>query len=195
MNRMQLLRRGTVLGLGIFALAGCGGPDAVIQDPDVATVEQGINVASNGSFETNAIGNFNYVTLSAGSTALPPWTIGGAGIKVMKSPYKAPVAGLQTIDLNSSNAGSISQYVPTVVGAGYTLSFAVSNSPTCVGVSRSMDIIYDTRTASTSSTSGSWSPRSYTFNATTTSTLIKLTSTSGGATCGLAIDNLTVNGP
>ena len=196
MNRKQLLRRGTVLGLGFFALAGCGGPDAVIQDPDVATVEQGINVASNGSFETNAIGNFNLVVLEAGSTALPPWIIGGAGIKVMKSPYKTPVEGLQTIDLvGEEGAGSIVQYVPTVVGAAYILSFSLSNSPGCVGLPRSVNVLYDTLTASTSSTGSSWSYRTYRFKATTSSTLIKLTSTSGGATCGLAIDNLTVNGP
>ncbi|RKG98600.1 DUF642 domain-containing protein [Corallococcus sp. CA053C] len=194
MNRKQLLRRGTVLGLGFFALAGCGGTDAVIQDPDVASVEQGLNVATNGGFEANAIGNFNYVQLNAGSTALPPWTITGS-IKVLKNPYKVPAGGVQSIDLNGSSAGSVTQYVPTVVGGGYTLSFYVSNSPGCTTVSRSMDIAYDTRTASTSNASATWSLRTYTFNATTTSTLIKLTSTSGGVGCGLAIDNLTVNGP
>ena len=117
MNRNQLLRRGVVLGLGFFALVGCGGTDAVIQDPDVASVEQGINVATNGGFEANAIGNFNYVQLNAGSTALPPWTITGS-IKVMKNSYKLPAGGVQSIDLNGSSAGSITQYVPTVVGGG-----------------------------------------------------------------------------
>ncbi|RKH48618.1 DUF642 domain-containing protein [Corallococcus llansteffanensis] len=193
---MQLLRRGAVLGLGFFALGGCGGTDAVIHDPDVASVEQGLNVASNGSFETNSIGNSNLVVLEAGSTALPPWIIGGAGIKVMKSPYTTPVHGLQTIDLNGEDgAGSIVQYVPTVVGTFYSLSFSFSHGPGCVGLSRSINVLYDTSTASASSMGSSWNSRTYSFKATTTATLIKLTSTSSGGGCVAAIDNLTVYGP
>jgi hypothetical protein len=193
MNHKQWLRRG--VGLGLFALVGCGGPDAnVVNEPDLGNVEQGIVVSTNGDFENNNIGASNYVILSAGSTALPGWTV-TSGIKVMKNTYKSTVSGVQSIDLNGYGAGSIEQYVPTVVGGGYTLTFYVSNSPNCVGVSRSMQVAYDTRTASTSNTTASWSIRTYTFNATTTSSLIRLTSTSGGVGCGLAVDALTVTGP
>jgi choice-of-anchor C domain-containing protein len=196
MNHKQWLRRGVGLGLGLFALAGCGGPDAnVINDPELGNVAQGVNVASNGSFEFNSAGPVNYVVLSPGSTALPGWSISGGGVKVMTNSYKTPYAGTQSIDLNGYGAGVIEQYVPTVVGGGYTLSFAISNSPNCVGASRSVQVAYDTRTASTSNTSGGWSTRSYVFNATTTSTLIRFTSTSGGVTCGIALDNVAVNGP
>ncbi|QAT85179.1 MAG: DUF642 domain-containing protein [Myxococcaceae bacterium] len=194
MNGMQLLRRGAVVGFGFFALMGCGGPDTVIQDPELGDVEQGINVATNGSFENNAIGNFNYVVLNAGSTALPGWTI-TAGIKVMKNTYKTPQNGVQTIDLNGLGAGSLYQDVPTVVGAGYTVTFYVSNSPTCTTVSRSATINYGPSSASFSNSSASWGLRTYVFNATSTTSRIKLTSTSGGVGCGLAIDNLQVNGP
>ncbi|GMT98861.1 hypothetical protein KH5H1_29800 [Corallococcus caeni] len=193
MNRKHVLRCSAVAGFGFFALAGCGGPDAVINDPELGNVEQGINVATNGSFETNAIAS-NYVVLSAGSTALPGWTI-TSGIKVMRSPYKAAQNGLQSIDLNGLGAGSLYQDVPTVVGAGYTVTFYLSNSPNCATVSRSATINYGPSSASFSNASASWSLRTYVFNATSTTSRIQLTSTSGGVGCGLAIDNLQVNGP
>ncbi|MBZ4331737.1 DUF642 domain-containing protein [Corallococcus sp. AS-1-12] len=194
MNRKQMLRRSAVVGFGFFALMGCGGPDAVSQEPELGNVEQGINVATNGSFENNVIGNFNYVVLNAGSTALPGWTI-TAGIKVMKNTYKTPQNGAQTIDLNGLGAGSLYQDVPTVVGAGYTVTFYVSNSPACATVSRSATINYGPSSASFSNASASWGLRTYVFNATSTTSRIQLTSTSGGVGCGLAIDNLQVNGP
>ncbi|MBZ4371187.1 DUF642 domain-containing protein [Corallococcus interemptor] len=194
MSGKQMLRRSAVVGFGFFALMGCGGPDAVSQEPELGNVEQGINVATNGSFENNVIGNFNYVVLNAGSTALPGWTI-TAGIKVMKNTYKTPQNGAQTIDLNGLGAGSLYQDVPTVVGAGYTVTFYVSNSPACATVSRSATINYGPSSASFSNASASWGLRTYVFNATSTTSRIQLTSTSGGVGCGLAIDNLQVNGP
>ncbi|NRD59367.1 MULTISPECIES: DUF642 domain-containing protein [Corallococcus] len=196
MNGKQMLRRGAVVGFGFFALMGCGGPDAAIQEPELGNVEQGVVVSTNGSFENNNIGNFNYVVLNAGSTALPGWTITG-GIKVMKNTYKAAQSGIQSIDLNGLGAGSLYQDVPTVVGGGYTVSFYVSNSPTCTTVSRSATLNYGPSTASFSNSSGTWStfPRTYVFNATSTVSRIELISTSGGVGCGLAIDNLTVTGP
>ncbi|MBN8232050.1 DUF642 domain-containing protein [Corallococcus macrosporus] len=193
MNRKHVLRCSAVVGFGFFALAGCGGPDAVIQEPELGNVEQGINVATNGSFESNAIAS-NYVVLSAGSTALPGWTI-TSGIKVMRSPYKTAQNGSQSIDLNGLGAGSLYQDVPTVVGAGYTVTFYLSNSPACATVSRSATINYGPSSASFSNASASWSLRTYVFNATSTTSRIQLTSTSGGVGCGLAIDNLQVNGP
>jgi choice-of-anchor C domain-containing protein len=195
MNDKHLLRRGAALGLCVFALAGCGGPDsAVINEPAVGNVAQGVNVISNGSFENNVIGNVNYVVLNAGSTALPGWTI-TSGIKVLKNSYKAAQNGVQSIDLNGLGAGALYQDVPTVVGGGYTVSFYVSNSPACATVSRSATIDYGPSSASFSNASASWSLRSYVFNATSTTSRITLTSTSGGVGCGLAIDNLQVNGP
>ncbi|NOK17681.1 DUF642 domain-containing protein [Corallococcus carmarthensis] len=194
MNGKQMLRRGAVLGFGFIALAGCGGPDAVINDPELGNVEQGILVSTNGSFELNSIGASNYVVLSAGSTALPGWTI-TAGIKVMKNTYKTPQNGVQSIDLNGLGAGSLYQDVPTVVGGGYTVTFYVSNSPNCATVSRSATINYGPSSASFSNASASWGLRTYVFNATSTTSRITLTSTSGGVGCGLAIDNLQVNGP
>ncbi|WP_338864715.1 hypothetical protein [Myxococcus stipitatus] len=49
--------------------------------------------------------------------------------------------------------------------------------------------------ASVSNSLPGWTVRTFAFTATTSSTLIKLESTSGGVSCGLAIDDFTVDGP
>jgi hypothetical protein len=196
MNGSHLSRRAAVAGLGLFALAGCGGPDASNNGPELGTVEQGINVATNGSFETNAIGASNFVVLNPGSNALPGWTI-TSSIKVMKSPYKAAQDGVQSIDLNGVDAGSLYQDVPTVIGTSYSVTFWTSVSPACATVTRSATLNIGTSSSKFSAVSGAWGsyPRTYGFTATSDVTRIRFTSTSTGVNCGLAIDNFQVKGP
>lgn len=192
MNVKRIIRGGAVLGL---MLAGCGGPQT--EEPasaELGSTEQGLQVVTNSGFEAAPGGVYNYTILSAGATTLTNWTIGGS-IKVMNSTYKTPNSGTKSVDLNGYGAGSIEQMVPTVVGAGYTLKFYVANSPGCTGVSRSANITYGPSSASISNTLAGWTARTYVFNATSTSSLIKIESTSGGVGCGLAIDDVTVTGP
>ena len=200
MNLKQIIQGGTVLGMaGGFALTGCGGAEPTVATgetatPELGVMEQGLNVITNGSFELAPAGTYNYTILSGGCTALPNWTIGG-GIKVMNSSYKTAASGTKSVDLNGNGAGSISQMLPTVVGAGYTVRFAVANSPNCATSWRYATVTYGPSTASISNASGTWAYRSYVFNATSTSSLIKFESNSTGVACGLAIDNITVDGP
>ena len=194
MNLKRIFSSGAVAGL---VLVGCGGmePSVETDEAQLGSTEQGLDVITNGSFESAPSGVYNYQNLSAGSTALPGWTIGG-GIKVMNSTYKTAAQGTKSVDLNSSyGAGSISQMVPTVVGVGYTVRFAIANSPNCATTWRYGTLTYGPSTASLSNASGTWQYRSYVFNATSTSSLIKLESTSTGVGCGLAIDDVTVTGP
>ena len=196
MNLKRMMCGGAVLGL---VLMGCGGMEPNVEPdeaptPELGSTEQGLNVLVNGSFESAPAGVYNYQILSTGSTALPNWTIGGS-IKVMNSSYKTAASGTKSVDLNGNGAGSISQTVPTVVGAGYTVRFALSNSPNCATSWRYGTVTYGPSSASISNASGTWAYRSYVFNATSTSSLIKFESTSTGVACGLAIDNITVDGP
>ena len=192
----RIIRKSAVLGLGLgLSLVGCGPMDpSEAANPELASVEQGVNVETNGSFELAPGGVYNFTILTAGSTALPGWTIGG-GIKVMNSSYKTAAQGTKSVDLNGNGAGSVSQMVPTVVGAGYTVRFALANSPNCATSWRYGTVTYGPSSASISNASGTWAYRTYTFNATSTSSLIKFESTSTGVACGLAIDNVTVTGP
>lgn len=192
----RIIRSAAVVGLGLgLVLMGCGGQELTeTASPEMGTVEQGLVVSTNGSFEAAPAGSYNYTILSAGATTLTNWTIGGS-IKVMHSTYKTAAQGTKSVDLNGYGAGSVEQMVPTVVGGGYTVRFAVANSPGCTGVSRSATLTYGPSTASFSNTLAGWTYRSYVFNATSTSSLIKFASTSGGVSCGLAIDDITVTGP
>jgi choice-of-anchor C domain-containing protein len=198
MKMKCIIRRGSVAGVGLaLALAGCGGQEqgAASGSEALGTQAQALNVVTNGSFEQQAIGYSNYVNLSAGSTQLTGWTVTG-GIKVMHSRYKATANGYQCIDLNGSyGAGAVSQNVPTVPGSGYTVRFAISNSPNCATSWRYGTLTFGTQSVSLSNASGAWQYRSYVFNATDSSTVLKLASTSTGVGCGLAIDDLTVTGP
>lgn len=191
----RIIRCGVAVGMGL-ALTNCGleqGESSVSAAPGTQT-QALTNVVVNGSFEQQAIGLSNYVNLSAGSTQLTGWNV-LAGIKVMHSRYKATANGTQCIDLNGSGAGAISQTLPTVPGSGYTVKFAISNSPNCATSWRYGTLTFGTQSVSLSNASGSWQYRSYVFNATDSSTVIKLESTSTGVACGLAIDDLTVTGP
>jgi choice-of-anchor C domain-containing protein len=194
MNLKRIFSSGAVAGL---VLVGCGGvePSVEADEAQLGSTEQGLQVATNGSFEAAPSGVYNYQNLSAGSTALTNWTIGG-GIKVMNSSYKTAAQGTKSVDLNSSyGAGSISQMVPTVVGSGYTVRFAIANGATCGGQWRYGTVTYGPSSASISNSNAGWTYRSYVFNATSTSSLIKFESTSTGVGCGIAIDDVTVTGP
>lgn len=193
MNLKRIFSSGAVAGL---FLAGCGGVEPTVESDEaqLGATEQGLQVVTNNSFEAAPSGVYNYQNLSAGSTALTNWTIGG-GIKVMNSSYKTAANGTKSVDLNSSyGPGSVSQMVPTVVGAGYTVRFAIANGPTCGGQWRYGTVTYGPSSASISNSNAGWTYRSYVFNATSTSSLIKFESTSSGG-CGIAIDDVTVTGP
>ena len=190
----RIIGKAAALGVGI-ALVGCGPMDPNdAMGPELESLEQGLQVVTNSSFEAAPAGVYNYQNLSTGSTALTNWTIGG-GIKVMNSSYKSAAQGTKSVDLNSSyGPGNISQMVPTVVGAGYTVRFAIANGATCGGQWRYGTVTYGPSSASLSNSNAGWTYRSYVFNATSTSSLIKFESTSSGG-CGIAIDDVTVTGP
>jgi choice-of-anchor C domain-containing protein len=197
MNSKRIIRCGLAVGMGLsLVMAGCGQEQGESSAPEeLSTQAQALNVVTNGSFEQQSIGFSNFLNLSAGNTQLTGWTVTG-GIKHMHSRYKATANGMQCIDLNGSyGAGAISQTVPTVPGSGYTVRFAISNSPNCATTWRYGTLTFGTQSVSLSNASGAWQYRSYVFNATSSSTVIKLESTSTGVNCGLTIDDLTITGP
>ena len=192
MNAKRIIGGVAVLGL---VLTGCGGPQTEEPaTPEVGSTEQGLQLITNTGFESAPAGSYNYTILTTGATTLTNWTIGGS-IKVMHSTYKTPNSGTKSVDLNGMGAGSISQTISTVVGGGYTVKFWVANSPGCTGLNRSAKVTYGPSTASFTNSLAGWTQRTYVFNATSTSSLIKIESTSTGTTCGVAIDDVTVDGP
>lgn len=194
MRIMEWIQGGAVAGLALM-LSACGGPETLEagSQEELGTAEQRLNKVTNSGFEAAPPGSYNYTVLTAGATTLTNWVIGGS-IKVMSNSYKTPNSGTKSIDLNGYGAGSIEQTIPTVAGNGYTVRFYVALPPSCTGT-RTAQLTYGPSVASVSNSLPGWTVRTFAFTATTSSTLIKLESTSGGVSCGLAIDDFTVDGP
>ncbi|MGZ4817389.1 MAG: DUF642 domain-containing protein [Terriglobales bacterium] len=98
----------------------------------VANADTTTNIVQNGTFQTTApFNSYGYVTLSAGSTDLTGWTIGGDSIDVVSgSMWQAAPSGGNAIDLSGNAAGLTSQLLNTVpVGSYWTISFYLSGNP------------------------------------------------------------------
>jgi choice-of-anchor C domain-containing protein len=86
----------------------------------------------NGSFELSGDANAatqSFLELSAGSTAITGWTIGGLGVDLVGSNYWNASDGIQSVDLSRRGAGSISQTFATVAGNDYLVTFDLSGNP------------------------------------------------------------------
>src|SRR4051795_6483980 len=107
------MRRLLSLAAGVLALAAASPALASTTEP---------NGIPDGGFETPADGPSS-VFYPSGS--LGPWAISGpGGIDHVGADLWAPSEGNETIDLNGSDRGAISQTVGTVSGTRYQLHFA-----------------------------------------------------------------------
>lgn len=101
------------------------------------------NVILNGGFETTAITG-NFVTRPAGNTSLTNWTIGGHSIDQIRG-YWTPFAGAQSIDLNGTQAGIISQTVFLQANPNWTyaLEFYMAGNPQGGSTTKSIDVFFN----------------------------------------------------
>ncbi len=156
----------------------------------------------NGSFETGTYtdNGAGFETLPAASTVLTGWTIGGNGIDWIGSLWTA-ADGTKSLDLNATAPGSISQSITTTVGSTYVVSFALSGNPQGDLGAKTLTVnatggatktyTFDTAAAGNSVTNMKWAPQSYSFVATSATTMLTFTSTTAGA-YGPALDNVAV---
>ncbi|HLL02190.1 MAG TPA: DUF642 domain-containing protein [Myxococcaceae bacterium] len=184
----------TLMGLGLALVSGCGPEfqEGALRDTpeETGTVGQGLTFL-NGSFETGPSIPSGCSVGTTSSTAFSGWTLAGSAT-VLASCAKTPANGARSIVLNS---GTISQTFTTVVGGGYTVTFAHSIAPGCTAGNAYTDISYQGTTYNFFVNSSAWATRNVVFNATSTTTTLtfKNTYTSGG--CRMALDNVTVTGP
>ena len=71
----------------------------------------------NGSFENGPIINNGFITLYAGSTEIPGWTVDSGSIDLIGD-YWTASDGSRSIDLNGDGLGAISQTFDTISGGG-----------------------------------------------------------------------------
>ena len=84
-----------------------------------------VNLITNGSFESNAVGNGSYSIV--GSTA--GWTVGPNGLEIRNNVAGSAFSGGNYVELDTTANSWISQTLNTVAGATYTLSFSYANRP------------------------------------------------------------------
>jgi len=143
-------------------------------------------------------GTFTYSQLSSGDSSLTGWTVGGAGIDLIRT-YWTPHGGIISIDLAASGDGSLSRTLTTEVGQNYELRFWMAGIPTGGPNVKTMDITMGSTTVTgvsfdatgSSTTSMGWVEMVFKWTATSTSSTLQFTSTSGTAS-GAALDDLSV---
>jgi len=178
----------TALGLGA-ALAGCGGPEQdelTWQGEETHQVSQAL--VFNGGFES-APSFSGYLQLSAGSTALPGWSIFDGGVDILNTWQAAD--GTHCIDLNALSQGRMAQTFNTTAGRRYQVNFSLAGNPNGGAVIKQMSVeaagqaqtfTFDITGRSTSNMG--WVRRSFAFTAnasTTTLTFRSLLNDNGGA--------------
>ena len=180
--RTQLFVLGTALSVILFA-----------------GVQTAFAVGTNGSFETGTDPGA-FATLVPGDTDITDWTVVSGTLDYIGTYWQAS-DGARSIDMNGTDAGSISQVLTTVVGATYDVGFDISGNPDGgpalkeLSVSANGDLpqnySYDTFVEGNTTADMKWASSTYSFVATTTSTTLTFTSLIAGA-FGPALDNVLI---
>ena len=164
-----------------------------------AGVQTAFAVGTNGSFETGTDPGA-FATLVPGDTDITDWTVVSGTLDYIGTYWQAS-DGTRSIDMNGTDAGSISQDLPTVVGATYDVTFDLSGNPDGgvalkeLSVSANGDLpqnySYNTSVEGNTTADMKWASSTYSFVATTTSTTLTFTSLIAGA-FGPALDNVLI---
>ena len=147
----------------------------------VTTAAGAANLIKNGSFEYGTDPNdpnngsvLGFIDLTAGSTAITDWTVGGTGIDYIGGYWQA-ADGYRSLDLSGDyDVGSVSQAVQTVLGQKYSVTFALAGNPygnylqsytksVLVTVGSLYSGAFDFSTANTSLQNMGWTDKSFTF--------------------------------
>ena len=161
-----------------------------------ATAANAVTI-SNGGFE-GSTPNASFETLTG--SALPGWTINGS-IDLIGS-YWQPAEGSNSIDLNGSDQGGITQTLSGLsANTQYIVSFFISGNPdnglntktATLTLGTGTNPVSYTLSALNSKSTMDWKPVSYSFVADNSgSTLLSLQSTTPGA-YGLAVDGFSIS--
>lgn len=149
----------------------------------------------NGSFETGPSTGV-FVGLTAGSTAINGWVVGGAGIDYIGTYWNAS-NGARSIDLSGNGPGSISQTFDTIVGALYNVTFDLAGNGDGGPGQKTATVLASGGTLGTFSTPSSpkpnltYTPYTYTFTATGSATTLTFASATNTA-FGPVLDNVSV---
>ncbi len=152
------------------------------------------NLLIDGGFEAPSTTG-DYTTISA-SGGLGAWTVNSGSVDLIHS-YWAPSEGLQSLDLNGAEAGSISQSFATGIGQTYNVTFSMAGNPDQpsaksidVGANGVHTFSFDS-TGQTKANMG-WVTKSFTFVANDSSSTLSFAGSPSNSYYGAALDNISV---
>jgi choice-of-anchor C domain-containing protein len=168
------------------------------------------DLITNGSFETG-INPGSFTTLYAGdATSIFGWTVSSGSVDYIGTYWQA-ADGTRSIDMSGLQPGSLAQTtLNTVIGASYLVTFDLAGNPDGppepktlnVSVNNTPGTLQSYSFDATNSTHAAmgWTPESFLFTATSTTTALSFTSTVGpvngwpaGSPWGPALDNVHAN--
>jgi choice-of-anchor C domain-containing protein len=172
--------------------------------PDASLAEAG-NLVINGSFEDcPAYPNmYDNITLYPGSTDLIGWEVILGSINWNHALHLAPADGTYSLDLNGElSCGGIQQTIPTTPGRWYDLSFSMGANIWSGPWVRTMRVsagdafadfmVYAEGEFIYPYMAPKWTTHTWSFQATSTATLLQFVSTSAPTSYGPALDNVVV---
>jgi choice-of-anchor C domain-containing protein len=180
---------------------------SLLATASLASAANAQNLIVNGGFEQGpAIGSCSYIPLETASTALQGWQVVAGNIDYCRWTEKCGSAGLSAfaqdgqhlLDLNATTTGAIRQTIALVPGRVYEFSLQMSGNHQCGDAVKRVQVAVGPvvqEFAFTCSSSGweEFEARSFTFSATSSTTVLEIRSLNPGA-CGAIIDHVALSG-
>jgi choice-of-anchor C domain-containing protein len=113
-----------------------------------ATSTQSSNLVVNGDFEVPVVAPSNGILLHAG-TGFLGWNVISGSVDLTGGGYWQAASGTQSVDLSGTDAGMITQNVPTTPGASYILRFALAGNPDGAPSVKQMSVLWGATTLAT----------------------------------------------
>lgn len=154
---------------------------------------QAADLVTNGSFEaiSGASVTNGYRKISAGSGDITGWTIGGNSVDIINGAYNA-ISGNSIDMLGSPGPGTLSQTLSTANGQNYVLSFDLSFNPNASNATKAIGVSFAGGAVTNFTGTVPFSHYTLGFTATSASTSLTFSSTSGADYSGAVLDNVSV---
>lgn len=188
---MRFLKHSVAVGVMVASLAVAGAASAAV------------NLVQNGGFRdglTPAGGNFQTVGVSSG--VIPGWDVLAGDVDWIKGYWESSDGDGYSVDMDGNTQGSIAQLITTVIGQRYNFTFDISGNPDAGQGTDNLAVFANAQLSPVATYSVGpannrsnmlWSPRVYSFTATSTMTQIGFQSLNTDSCCfGAAIDNVSV---
>ncbi|MEU0991232.1 choice-of-anchor C family protein [Streptomyces sp. NPDC005953] len=190
---MKVARSLVVAVAAGILMAGSG---AALAAPSAAAVSR----FDDGSFEYPTAPANSFTTVNSGQ-AIGPWQVTSGGVDLIGDGFWQAAEGGQSVDLNATQAGTVTQTFTTTPGRTYTVTYALAANPEGAPAVKTGRVLVDGQnfqdfsfdsTGKTRAAMG-YVQRQVTFVANASTTTLGFASTSPGA-YGPVIDDVRVTG-